>query len=293
MRRYKTLEEWIKEALSDGDKAECTMIACVYNKPQGGTKEVHSVKILGKTWKPSDLSELFRGKAETFAQDMGGIQTFELQGFYGRNEPEATHTFVVMDGEIRAGGRDRSVRESPDKEGLVAFAMRGMREAHEHLITLVQQISVTSIQKEMAWTSREEKMQTEITDGYTIIREMLMEKIKADHELRMKELEYSRSTDERRKLLAMAPALANTVSGREIFPQNTADTALIEALAEKVKPEFIELLVKSGALPAELAGPLAVRFTETLKKKEAEREAIKKLPPSNSDPKHDATGGEN
>lgn len=292
MRKYKTLESWISEALTNSEKdGICSALTCVYNKPhQGGTKEVHTVKLIGKTWEPAKLAELFKGKAETFAQDLGGIQTFELQAFYGASETQATHTFTIVDGEIRAGGQERGVKETPDGPGIVAQSMRHAEKFAELTTNLIQQISVTSVQREIQSHEREHQLQTEVSDAYNIIRDMLMKQVTAQHELVMQRLQYERSTAERKKFLELAPALANTVAGREIFPQSVADTSIIETLATKIKPEALEMLVKSGLLPPELAGTLSVRFEEVLEKKKKESEELKKLPPSNIDPEKDAAG---
>lgn len=292
MKRYKTLETWIEEALSDSDKeGGCSALACVYKKPMGGTKEVHAIKLAGKTWKAEELGKVFRGKAETFAQDLGGLQSFELQAFYGKAEPEASHTFTIVDGEIQAGGQSRTVRESPDGQGIIAQSMRHTETAYKLLSEMTVQLAVTTGQRLQEMALREQSLQKEVGDAYLIVREMLMDKVKISHEMQMKELEYARTTEERRKLVQMFPALANAVTGRDVFPQGTADTAIMEAFAEKVKPDVIANLVSLGLMPQELAGALTIRLTEILDRKKKETEELRKLPPSSSDPAEDAAGG--
>lgn len=291
MRKYKTLEFWIREALSDNDKeGACTALACVYLKTGGGTREVHSVKLGGKTWQPKDLSDLFTGKAETYAQDMGGIQKFELQAFYGKTEPQATHMFTIVDGEVQADGQGRTIREAPNAEGLTSQAMKHAERAYELATKLAETMAVTSVQQYERWALREEKLQTELNDAYTIVRDMLMKQVSMDHELRIKELAFARSTQERAQFLKMMPALANTVAGKEVFPMAAADTALLDTLAEKVKPEMVEQLSAMGILPPQLAAALTARFNEAIVRRQAEAEALAKLPPANPDPRKDAAG---
>jgi hypothetical protein len=294
MRKFKTLEDWIREALADSDKEKpCSAMACIYHKMGGGTKEVHSIKIAGKTWNGKDLAALFQGKAEMFAQDLGGIQSFEMQAFYGESEPQASHPFKIIDGEVSIGGANRVVRETPDGAGIVAQSMRHTEKAMELMCTMVQQTSVMAAQREARWYAREEELQTEVTESYKIIREMLMEKVGADHEMRMKEMEFARKAATQKELLGMVPPLLNQISGKEVFPQATSDTALLDAIAEKVKPEFLEQLGMTGVIPPALMGPLSMRLTEALKRKEAERVALAKVPPSHPDPSQDAQGGTN
>lgn len=67
----------------------------------------------------------------------------------------------------------------------------------------------------------------------------------------------------------MAPALVNSIAGREVFPQSSEDTALVDAIAEGVKPEQIAML--AHLVPPSLAGPLMDRLGRALDAK-AERE---------------------
>lgn len=291
-RKYVTLDQWITGAMSDSDKENpCTALACVYNKPTGGNKEVHGLSLKGKTHDPQMLAKLFQGKAEGFAQDMGGIQSFEMQAFYGKPEPQATHTFTVVDGEVQREGRNRAIRESPTPEGQVAQAMRHTEKAYELLNTLVQHTTVMSVQREVALAQRVDHLQNEVNDAYTLVREMLNAKAADHHALLMKQAEYDRVTGERRKLLELAPALVNTASGREVFPQAFTDSKLIDSLAERVPPEMIASLASSGIIPPELAGPLQLRMTQALERRKAEEDAVKRLRPSNPDPRIDAAGG--
>ena len=291
MRRYTPLETWIREALTDSDKeGPCTALVLVYNKPGGATREVKNVKLTGKTHDPKTLADLFQGTAETYAQDFGGMSQFEIQAFYGLKEAQAIHTITIIDGEMQAGGKGRTVKETNDGPGIIAQSMRHTENAFTLLAQLVQNGAVTSLQRENAMAVREKELRDEINEAYKIVREVMLKQNQEAHEMHMKEMTFRQTQLIQHKIMELVPALANTVSGRDIFPQSTADTALIEALATKVKPEMIEQLGMAGILPPELLGPLAARFSDVLRKKKEEEEAVKKLAPSNPDPALDATG---
>jgi hypothetical protein len=291
VRKYTPLETWIREALTDSDKeGPCSAMSLLYCKPGGGHREIHSVKLTGKTHDAKTLSDLFQGRAETAAQDFGGISNFEIQAFYGKSEAQAYHTISIIDGEMQSGGKGRTVKETNDGPGIVAQSMRHTENAFTLLAQLVQNGAVTSLQREQAMATRETELRNEVNEAYKIVREMMMSKTASDHEMHMKELQFRQTQFMHQKIMELVPALANTVSGRDIFPQSTADTALIEALATRVKPEMIEQLGMAGILPPELLAPLAARFSDVLRKKKEEAEAVKKLAPSNPDPMLDATG---
>ena len=294
--KYTPLGQWIREALSpDPERGLCLAIGVLYNKPGGGTREVKTIRLSGKTWEPSQLADLIQGTVETYAQDFGGLSSFEVTCFYGKEgtngEVGDHHSITVMEGELQQGGRGRSVKETNDGPGLVAQAMRHVEKSYELLVNLVQTGAVTNLQREQAMAAREESLRKEVNDAYGIVREMMMKEAEKSHEQKMREMQFAESTSTKKKLMEYIPALVNTASGKEVFPQSTADTALIEALAERVPPEVIQQLAGTGLVPAEVMGPLMARFNEILRKKQAEAEAVKQLPPSSADPREDATGG--
>ncbi|MDE2021038.1 MAG: hypothetical protein KGJ13_11935 [Patescibacteria group bacterium] len=281
-RKYKTLQTWIEEALSDTEKeAPLAGLSLVYKKPEGGSKVVYDVKIAGKTWDVAKLTDLFTGKAEAFAQDLPGIQRFELQAFYkDRREPESTHNFIVSDGEISQGGRERVVKEDASASGLTAQLMRHLERKDQILTEVVQTFAATSLQQRVNDQNRMDKMQEELNDAYTIVREMVIRETQGQHEMRMKELQFQRDSENSKTMWRLAPALVNGASGKEVFPQATADTALIEGLANYVTPEKLKMLIEMGAIPQEAAAPLLLRLNQIAQQKQAEAAAAKELPPA-------------
>jgi hypothetical protein len=283
-RKRQTIEQWIAEALSDPDKEKpCTAISLVHMGGNGiSQKEIHTTALSGKTHEPKKLASLFQTKAENYAQDLGGIQTFNLLAFYGgEQEPQAFHPFKVIDGDISDGAMVMS--ETPDPRGLQAQLMKHLETKEKLLVGFIQEIVVTTLRDRT-------KLQEEVNDAYAVMREMLLKTATEHHDHRMKELEYARQSEERGQLLRLAPALVNGLTGREIIPQSTADTAMIEEIARRVKPEMLQELVKFGILPAELLGPLAARFNEVRERDRQAKEEVKRIPASNSDPAKDAQG---
>jgi hypothetical protein len=90
--------------------------------------------------------------------------------------------------------------------------------------------------------------------------------------------------------MAMAPPLINTITGREIFPQETSDTALLEAITEALmdgKTDPAKIQQMASVLPATLQMTLFARMQEIAKKKNDEREELRTL--AESQAKKDAT----
>lgn len=277
----KSLKSWIEECLSDTEKGgPCSCLSLIYKKPEGGSKEIHSLKLGGKTHDPEQLSNMFKGKAETYAQDLEGIQRFSLIAFYkSTHEPEAELPFIIVDGEL-SSRTGRSVKEDPTATGLMAQFMRHLERKDESLIDVVKGFAAVTLNNHQLMVTENQRLREEVNDAYSIVREMVLERRKEDHDMRMKEMQFARESEDRKQLFKTLPALANTVAGREVFPQSVADTALIEGLGEHIAPDDIKKLVDLGVIKAEVAGPLIARLAEIQERKNKEAEAVKQLPPA-------------
>lgn len=284
-KRYKTLEQWIRETLSEsrehsetGKEGACTAMALVYMKPQGGSVDLDIVKLTGKTWNPKDIADRFRGKAETYAQDMGGQQTFQVYGFFGSREPQAFHNFRVIDGEIASGGTDRGVKENPDATGLVASVMRHLERTQEMMLTLAQGFVARAADREEKLYAREDKMREEVHDATLIIREMIMDKRKDLFDMEMARAKFLRDSKNQDQMLGQVPSLINTISGEEVFPQSVADKDLVDKLCERVEPDQVDGLVTMGVITADMAGPLKLRIAKYREEQSKKAQALKDLP---------------
>lgn len=273
MAKRKTLEAWLYEALADKDKGvQCSMIALMHMVGSVG-KELHSKKT-HPDMNVKELAELFRGKAETYAQDLPGNQMFQILAFYGKGEPEAFFPFS-LNGNF---GESGLATEGPDAKGALQQLMR--QNEMQFQLNMRQTISLFEASQRMidSMSRREEKLLKENHDSLEIMREVILRQVADNHTQKMTEMEYERSTAERKKLMGFIPPLVNTVTGKEIFPQATSDTALVETITESLTEEQVQQLM--GILPAELAGPLANRMLQHMEKKKREQAAkMKELPP--------------
>ncbi len=281
-----TLEGWLLEAMTDEEKG---MVENPETKAQEPVKcyrialmhltglvlnEVHTIDFGAKSWTPKELEKLFRGKAESFAQDLPGAQTFKLLAFYGTSaEPQAAHPFLI-EGQTEHPG---ITTEGPNGTGVVQQAMRHL-ESRISMADKAAQVAFQNIaQASNAWAGVAQMMAGQVVtltkennEVMTLFKQMTIEKAAADHSNKMAQLEFERKTAERRKLMTFVPVLANTVAGREVFPQSTADTALVEAIIDKFS---LEEIAKLGMLlPPEVMGPLSARAEKRLKEQRQLRE---------------------
>jgi len=286
MKKRKSMDDWIREALNDPDKdGPCSMLVLVHMVGEQ-QKEIHAVKFTGKTWAEKDLAEMMRGKAETYCQDLPGVQTFQLLAFYKSTHPEAFYPFIVNNisntnglfTENLTSEEGRRSAHSRREEMFFQQMFQFQRSLNEHAGSVIDR-----------YARHNEQLHKENMDAYGIVKDMLMEKSLNDHKFKMERLQYERDSDERKKWMQWGPMLINTIVGREVFPQSVADTSLVESIADSLKEDDIMKL--AGVIDPKLLGPLMARVEQFIQKKEDEQKqkmVLREL--ASPDPEADAAG---
>lgn len=287
-RGRQTFDQWIGEATSDGEKeGDCTMLSVVHIKGSS-QNEVYSISLdKTKQWTIIELAKVLRGKAENYAEELTGVQSFALLAFYGgRNEPQATKPFNINGPNEFEG----LASEGPTGQGLVAQSMRHT-EAMLQICAKQTSMLFSSTQSTIDSLSKQNaQLMQENRDSFEIMQHMMRERASGMHEHNMEQLKFERQTADRQKLLEFAPALVNSITGREVFPQNNEDTALIEKFIESVDEGALEAL--STHLPPEILGLLAQRMEKSFRKKRLEEEDGDARLSEGVNPEEDAAGGE-
>jgi hypothetical protein len=294
-----TLKEWIQEVQSDGDPllggqqdAPLSAIALVHMVGGGGVggmqKEIYTVKMTGqKAWTAHDLAQIMQKKAENYCQDAPGVQYFSLLASYGGDQPKAEHPFLV-NVKTDEGG---FFSEGPDAKGEKQQSMRHLEMSQQQVYAQQQHLNNFLGRTVQTMSAERHAMMQEVKDMTEIMKEMMLERITNQHEARMKEMEFQRGSEMRSKLLKMVPPLANTITGRNIFPQETADTALVELIADNVTQEDLQKMGAVFGNKPELLGALMSRMQAHLQRKREAEEERAKLLPAGGNPEDDAAGG--
>ncbi len=280
-----TLEQWIFEALNDQDKGQkCSGLGLIH-RVGTNTQEIHSVEIGSRQWDVRELAMLFKGKADNYAAELVGVQTFNLLAFYGGSkEPQALKPFIVHGVEDFGG----MATEGPTKDGLLQQMMRhteaerqiGAKQV-QGLIEMTMTLANTVVKENIA-------LRGENRETFEMLKMMMMGQIENREAARLKELAFQRETAERHKWLSFAPAIVNRVFGKDVLPESLEDTALIEGLAEKLTEEDFGKLARAGISP-EVMGPFAARMAGILeKRRKAKDQAHAAM--NGADPELDATG---
>jgi hypothetical protein len=112
-----------------------------------------------------------------------------------------------------------------------------------------------------------------------VMRDILLNLRKEDQAAQMERLKYERESAERQMIGRALPSMMNYLTGREIVPESHADSQIIEALAMKVKPEQLQLLVASGICDQQTALLLAQRFAKVREEADKRAQAVRTAPP--------------
>lgn len=264
MSQRQTLEGWIREALTDEDKEhKCTAIALVH-KAGIADVDVHTIRLGAREITPKQMADLFQGKANSFAQDFGGTQTFNLLAFYGNDQPEARHPFLVYP--TSASEALGLATETPDEKGMRQQGMRLTEAIVNGTFRMQGTVHNSAMQMLDSATRQNATLMAEVQRLQTMVQTLLVERDQRTHEYRMKELEYERQTQMRNQLMSHVPGVVNSLAGKQIFPQTNGDSFLIEALADNLNDEGLQALTK--CLPPHDMAALANRMASHVEKKQ-------------------------
>lgn len=279
-----TLAQWIGNALqgmgrkrADGETpASCTALVMVHVYGQSET-EIHPVVIGGRKYDDAAINALartFESMAVTDAQSKTGKQHYEVRAVFEDQETRPARYGWKVNGHLVNTAGDNST-EAPTAEGRMMQRMRHDETYSTMLVTTM----ANSLNQSSHFTKMVMDYATRVTaernDLYKSSMELAVEKLKHDreHELKLMELQNQKELWE--KVAKIAPALMNTITGKEIVPQSMVDTTIVEMMAEHIGPEEIKLLGPLlGKLPPEAVGVLMTRLEAIQKDKNAAEERM-------------------
>lgn len=269
-----TLEHFVLAAATDPDRGVLVAINCYHLVGNQLGNEIHGVTFEpGRSWDPKtgskQVAEVIRGKAEVFAQDLPGVQTFKVQCYYEGTgqEPKGFYHFNVSSLAEFPNG----MTEDATPRGLTQQGMRWGEAIVQRTFGMQQLLFET--QQALTRELREDRdeYRREARESFGIIREMLQQQLTQRDEARMAEMRFQRETEERKKLITFIPAVVNTVLGRKVFDLNAADTATIESVALHIsKMSDADRQKLFAAIPPELSAVILPRITEIVAAKTRE-----------------------
>jgi hypothetical protein len=282
-KRRQTVDNWVQTVIADViDGRQCSAVSCLHLKGMGGaTEEVVTRPLETGPINVKELADHLVGRAEGFAQELPGLQTFKLLAFYGTNEPHNPFHFTVSDGSVISRSEAMQTAHEPTPTGLLGQLMK-------HNEQLVQQNMVlTNANMQLAQGVLgmclgpqgiiAQSRQSEL-EAIAVVKDATLGMLKERTEARREELQAVQQVQTRKAILDAIPHLVNRWTGHEVFSEASNDSAIVTQLAMKVTPQDLDMLVQMGKLSQEQALILSARFATIVENKKKELEALKTVP---------------
>jgi hypothetical protein len=231
--RRNILTDWVKKVLIGNIKekhGECTSLALMHRIGQDWDL-VESYSVAPGDAK--DWTELFLNLAQSQSYDLPGSQEFCIKAFFNKkDDSEARSPIFQITGKGQVD--DGFATEAPDAKGI---RQQGMRQteltfqlALKHTATLLDASSRHIAQQAsiIADTGKENR------EMMSLVKELVLARSKEDHAIRMDEMTFLRNSQLMQTAARVAPGLVNQLMGKEVFPQSTADTEILRAIAGRI-----------------------------------------------------------
>ena len=279
---------WLKEQFEavEEEGALAALVLFHYSSANADISEIDGIRSnqtnLG--WGDAEkLSARFTNVATRHARGIsgGGQQQFQIHAVYGTSQkPKRVYPFLKM-GQINfmtTTAASGLATDPPNTMGMNQQAMRWGERIVDRTFGYGEKLMDS---QQRALDKRDtaiENLTKENRDLFLALRQVLIDTVKLEHDKRINELQFLRSSNERAKLIRLLPALANGIAGRQIFPENAEDSALVRELAEVSDPETVEKLRTILAVKSpEAAALLMNRFEEKQKERKQDVENFEKL----------------
>ncbi len=282
-KRRQTVDQWVEQVIKEVvDGRPCSAITCLHLKGVGGATEEVVTRPFDGPINVKELADHLVGRAEGFAQELAGLQTFKLLAFYGTSEPHNPFHFTVSDGSLMSRTEAMQSAHEPTPTGLLGQLMK-------HNEQLVQQnMSLTQANMQLAQGVLgmclgpqgiiAQARQTEV-EAIGVVRDATLDMFKQRQEARVEEHKAAQELQMRKAIMDALPAMVNRFTGHEVFNETSVKASLVDKLAVKITPQDLDLLVQIGKLSREEALLLSAQFESIVAEKQREAEALKTVPP--------------
>lgn len=271
IQRKMSMAEWLREALTSTEEGHCVAVSLVHHAG-GQPAELKTVRIGSKPVDTSEMAKSFDRHATTHASGLPGVQQYELLVFYAQEDKESSepggHFPFRKTGELEMTG---IATEGPTNSGITQQLMRH----NEVLARNNAQMSMDMLEMSMRMndmlSNQVQKLQRESLDAIELAKVVILKQ--ADEETRRMIARQQAEDSSRTKqmVLKYGPALVNQLVGREVFPQSTVDSAIVEMITDELSEDQIRMFM--AMVPVERQGIVAGRFEEILRRKREAQEA--------------------
>jgi hypothetical protein len=287
-----TMKGWIIETLNDLERdGKCTRIVLSHLVAQGRV-EIHTQKFAPTaSYLPESLAELFTGKADVHCQDIKGLSRFVLDAYWKSNERESSFPFQregqVDHASLYAHEATSEGRKAELENGLIGLMFKQINKVND---LMMQNMEMMQRERGQFYDHRV-NMLRENNLYYENVKELAARVSIDTHNRDMEKLQMQRKLELEKQVMKAIPVVTNMVTGREVFPQSTVDTEIIESIAESMTPEYLQVLSLID-MPEEKKGVLMHRLNQAMEKRMAQQQYAKQLPQTSLSGEEELAGKE-
>lgn len=270
-----TKEQWIRAVMTDADLGPCIALACVHMVNDVPGREVYSCKFGPTPRDPADIAKEIDQKSAFYCQDLPGTQTFCLTAWFrgadgqANREPQRFLPFT----KTGQPGQMGLLTEGPDDKGQKSQGMRhievmgGMWMRGNMNVQETQTMLIGELMRDRREMARENR------DAWVSITEMIVRQATDNRAHEMEKLKFQRASEERQMLLRFLPAVVNEAAGKELIPNSSLDSVMIDRLCDTMTPEKLKMMAESGVFPDEMIVMIATRVKQRWDKRKEEEAA--------------------
>lgn len=278
------VRDWVSEQKTCVEQTGelSALVLCHFNG-SGAEQQIYGItsKSPPEIWGDAErLANVIDQAATRHAKGMPGSQQYELRAIFGDAvQPSRFLPFQRM-GNVMGVGPQGLGTEPPTEIGQ---RMQGMRHAEQTTQMMLGYGSKVMHSQQAAIDSRDKMildLQKQNGELMVALQTCVTKMMQDQHSMRMQELENARKAEFQKQLMHLAPALLNTIAGKEIFPQSTEDTSIITFIAENISDDEVRLLTAGLANKPggdKVAAVLVDRFGRHKRKLQEERAADRRL----------------
>lgn len=251
----RNLQTWLRECLfsivetDDGALRFARVVARQLVKGNRRGEEVFSMEVpkkAGEDWCDLGGMEIW-SKLQAETASLGGLQKYALYAYHsGDNEAHTSRFIVRIQGVDEDEDAEGLNSESPDKTGLVSQAMRHAEVYAKAMSAMVMNM----VSGSQAMISRQAAMIEKLMDDKVAALDLLteMSDVKDERDVKLIQARAKAKGVEELigKLGVLLPAVANKVSGKELFPvQESATHMMTKGLLGSImaNPERVEKIM--------------------------------------------------
>ena len=259
-----TIADWCREVIFavTQDGSSCGALE-LFHESLAGKVTLHKYPITSNMegLDTKDLGNMFFNVAKNHAAGLFNNQNYKICAYHAGEDQAYTEYPFVMKGQADMDGGTPDASKTGVLQQMMQFYGHGMDSIFQ------QQQSIFNAQNQIIgmFATQHAILAKENSDAVILAKDCIMREATREHEFQMELIKTKQRADLIASVSKMIPFALNALTGKEIVSEASADTSLINTLAENISPEQIEMIPQ--LFGPELGGFIAKRLRKHVDEK--------------------------